>query len=102
MSAARKEDRPGAVQAQGQLRNSPSSLDYGRSKSAPLPSRAPAPQQSKPGKPGGCDTSEQRYIASLRRSIKQMKDGDVQPVREGLAELRRELDADDDVDSMDA
>jgi len=45
--------------------------------------------------------SEQQYIASLRRSIQQMKDGDVQPVREGLAELRRELAEDDEDDLMD-
>ncbi len=38
--------------------------------------------------------SERAYIASLRRSITQMRNGDVQPVREGLEELRRELDAD--------
>lgn len=38
------------------------------------------------------EQSEQAYIDSLRRSINQMKIGDVQPVREGLEELRRELD----------
>ena len=46
--------------------------------------------------------SDREYIATLRRSIKQMKDGDVQPVREGLAELRRELEADGKVDPVDA
>lgn len=45
--------------------------------------------------------SDQEYISCLRRSIRQMKDGDVQPVREGLAELRRELDENDEVNSVD-
>ena len=40
------------------------------------------------------EKSEQAYVASLRRSINQMKNGDVQPVREGLDELRRELGTD--------
>ena len=45
--------------------------------------------------------SEQAYVASLRRSINQMKNGDVQPVREGLEELRRELDTDAKDNSVD-
>ncbi len=45
--------------------------------------------------------SDQECITTLRRSIKQMKDGDVQLVREGLAELRRELDENDEVNSVD-
>ena len=45
--------------------------------------------------------SEQAYVASLRRSISQMKNGDVQPVREGLEELRRELDTDAKDNSVD-
>ena len=101
MSAAKKPDRPKTLQAQRKLQNSPSILDYGRPKSTPLPFPAQAKQQSKAAEPDKGDASEQRYIASLRRSIKQMRDGDVQPVREGLAELRRELDADDEVDCMD-
>ena len=46
-------------------------------------------------------TSEQAYVASLRRSISQMKYGDVQPVRKGLEELRRELDTDAKDNSVD-
>ena len=46
--------------------------------------------------------SDQEYIATLRRSIRQMKDGDVQPVREGLEELRREIEADGEIDPVDA
>ncbi len=45
--------------------------------------------------------SRQDYIASLGRSFQQMKDGDVQPVREGLEELRRELVADAEDNSVD-
>ena len=48
------------------------------------------------------EKSDQEYIATLRRSIKQLKDGDVQPVREGLEELRRELEADGEVNPVDA
>ena len=45
--------------------------------------------------------SEQAYVATLRRSINQMQNGDVQPVREGLEELRRELDTDAKDNSVD-
>jgi len=45
--------------------------------------------------------SEQAYVARLRRSINQMKNGDVQPVREGLEALRRELETDAKDNSVD-
>lgn len=65
--------------------------------SASLPTAQHAEQRGyDPGK-----KSEQAYVASLRRSINQMKNGDVQPVREGLEELRRELDTDVKDNSVD-
>lgn len=65
--------------------------------SATVPTKQQAEQRgTDPGK-----QSEQAYIASLRRSINQMKNGEVQPVREGLEELRRELDTDAKDNSVD-
>ena len=60
------------------------------------------PQQTRRRNEETVSKLDKEYIASLRRSIKQMKDGDVQPVRAGLDELRRELDADGQVNSLDA
>lgn len=45
--------------------------------------------------------SEAAYLARLGRSIRQMKTGEVQPVREGLVELRRELAADETDNNLD-
>ncbi len=45
--------------------------------------------------------SEAAYLARLGRSIQQMRTGDVQPVREGLDELRRELAADEAENCLD-
>lgn len=69
----------------------------------PLPRSTPVAisQQSEPGIDDEGKQSKQAYIASLRRSIQQMTNGDVQPVREGLEELRRELDAGVEDNSLD-
>ena len=73
------------------------STKYGAKRSVPVPAQQRSEQRKhEPGK-----TSEQAYIARLRRSIKQMKNGEVQPVREGLEELRREIDADAEDNSVD-
>ncbi|MCE2473586.1 MAG: hypothetical protein J4G18_17145 [Anaerolineae bacterium] len=93
MSASTKRDKSEERPAPGNVRRSPSFLDYSL--------RTSRSQKSTLEKPDALNESEQQYIASLRRSIQQMKDGDVQPVREGLAELRRELAEDDEDDLMD-
>ena len=63
---------------------------------SPLPQQTPVAmsQQSDPGNDIDERLSKDAYVAGLRRSIEQMTNGDVQPVREGLEELRRELDID--------
>lgn len=61
---------------------------------SPNSQTASLPEQAARQKKTVARSSERAYIASLRRSILQMRNGDVQPVREGLEELRRELDAD--------
>ncbi|MCY3780525.1 MAG: hypothetical protein OXG78_09480 [Chloroflexi bacterium] len=67
----------------------------------PHPTPVAIPQQSKLSQDNDGQQSEHAYIASLRRSIKQMTNGDVQPVREGLEELRRGLEADAEDNSLD-
>ena len=92
-SASTKRDKPKGRSAPGNVRTSPSILDYGLKTSRS--------QKTTQEKPDALNESEKQYIASLRRSFQQMKDGDVQPVREGLAELRRELAEDDEDNLMD-
>ncbi len=82
--------------AKGTLHMS-ASAEYGAKRSAPVP----AQQRSEQRKHEAGKSSEQAYIARLRRSIKQMKNGEVQPVREGLEELRHEIDADAEDNSVD-
>lgn len=63
---------------------------------SPPPQQAPVARQRQqdPGNEIDARLSKDAYVSSLRRSIEQMTNGDVQPVREGLEELRRELDID--------
>ena len=76
-------------------------MDFGREQVESQPSTALALKQSGTSKTDEVNSADQDYIDSLCRSIQQMKDGDVQPVREGLAELRRELEEDDEINPMD-
>lgn len=80
MTATAKVNQSAEVRSLG--KSSPDSQPFSASKQA-------ARQENTADK-----NHERAYIASLRRSITQMRNGDVQPVREGLEELRRELDAD--------
>ncbi|MCY3977742.1 MAG: hypothetical protein OXG23_06555 [Chloroflexi bacterium] len=98
MSAQLNEDR--SAKARGKQKAS-SVTAYPRETLADRPSSMGKPRSRRETKLDKRTWSEQEYISTLRRSIKQMKDGDVQPVREGLAELRRELEANDEVNSLD-
>lgn len=69
--------------------------------SPPSPRHFAIPHQSELGDDKTERQSKQAYTAGLRRSIQQMANGDVQPVREGLEELRRELAADAQEHSLD-
>ncbi|MDE2638713.1 MAG: hypothetical protein OXI30_20285 [Chloroflexota bacterium] len=98
MSAQLNEDR--SAKARDKQKAS-SVTAYPRETLEDRPSSMVKPRSRRETKLDKRTRSEQEYISALRRSIKQMKDGDVQPVREGLAELRRELEANDEVNSLD-
>ncbi len=101
MSASTNDIRRGTRAAKRESRISSPSTDFARGHAKPRP--LPTDVTCLTGKKNhdNIKKSDQEYIATLRRSIKQMKDGDLQPVREGLAELRRELDENDEVNSVD-
>lgn len=92
MNASTKNDRKKQGQVFRKRQASSARAEFGASRSSSVSGELATPERLEQRKKEGDEKSDRAYIDSLRRSINQMKNGDVQPVREGLAELRGELD----------